>query len=366
MVYLILDTNIWIYLANGLDIATGKHSDQHFELLSSLQAFREKGEAIVLVNDVILAEWERNRRHTETQIEKLTKKLESSNDTFKDIKRYCGGADIDTVQRSYEDGLKAEIQKNVDHIKNVERFLTKGCVHIPIREEEKLKATNLSLEKKAPFHNNRNNTADAVILLSSAHYIDSLEPYGDGEEISAFFISNNIEDFANQKKTDFHPDIKNCIGNSVVKYERYLGKAISLSKSIIAEMNAYNEHQRWLVSIYFSCKGAFCAGNDDFTPWGYLDNEVAAKYKSAELFDDSQMTLFPELPIVPKADKMINYGECVICSTPHYECPECEELIANDHHETIVTCPNCSIKLDLSMEKGYVIIDDTNEDEMDE
>lgn len=43
MIYLILDTNNWIYLANGWDAGNDKHHDSlHFELLQSLSELRER------------------------------------------------------------------------------------------------------------------------------------------------------------------------------------------------------------------------------------------------------------------------------------------------------------------------------------
>jgi len=79
MIYLILDTNIWVYLANGLDPIENKDYDDdvHFGLLSSLKQLKENGDITVLVNDIVFREWMRNKEHCRAKIVKLNNKCES-------------------------------------------------------------------------------------------------------------------------------------------------------------------------------------------------------------------------------------------------------------------------------------------------
>ena len=69
MNYLILDTNIWIYLANGHYAQNAQHSEQtHSTLLSRLTEKLKNEEIRVVVNDIIVQEWDRNKEAKEIQI----------------------------------------------------------------------------------------------------------------------------------------------------------------------------------------------------------------------------------------------------------------------------------------------------------
>lgn len=357
MIYLVLDTNIWLYLANGLDSQSSKFtSDQHFKLLSSLISFKVKEEATILINDIVINEWNRNKVHTQKNIEKLSKKLDTVENTFKDIQKYAKhSSSLDIVKNDYIEGIKSEIIMNQQHIVAVEDFLFNQCIKIPTSNDVKLKVHDLSIENKAPFHNSKNNVADATILLSSAEYISNL-PYD--EHLSAFFVSNNVNEFANQEKNDFHPDISKLLGDdTILKYVRNLSDAVKLSESIIIEIEAYNEHQAWLASVAFACTTGYCQSNKDYTSWGYLDHTVKVEYKSNDLIDPNQLNLFPEIPITKKQDKHTECGECLLCGTIHLNCPECEELIANEFDDTF-SCPFCFT--DFIIEPGVLVVDNTN------
>ncbi|SDC24786.1 PIN domain-containing protein [Williamwhitmania taraxaci] len=59
-----LDTNIWIYLTK----------DTFFELWTKFKEMKENGEVKVLVNDIILKEWARNKP---TTIKTLTNNIKN-------------------------------------------------------------------------------------------------------------------------------------------------------------------------------------------------------------------------------------------------------------------------------------------------
>ncbi len=345
MIYLIVDTNIWLYLANGLDALTGKHcDDQHFKLLEELRQLKENNDICIIVNEVIFEEWKRNKEHCKLKIEKLKKKLNNPEEHFRELKKYVK-TEIQTLQTEYLEGIKLDIKENEEHIKKVEEFLFNDCIKAEITDKIKTTIFDLSVQKAAPFHNKKNNIADACILFSAREFIINQDFY---TEDSAIFVSNNFEDFTDSKnKDDFHPEIREILKPVLISYERILPKALKISKEIIIELEEYHKHEKWLDSISFSCKTSWCEGHKDFTPWGYLDNKIDIKYASDVLIDPRQLELFPDMPRPIRETRSVGIGSCVVCETLHTECPECGELTNIDDYLEEFECVECFTKLKL-------------------
>lgn len=365
MIYLILDTNIWVYLANGFDPVTERQQDNlHFSLLSSLKFHRDKRDITVLVNDIILNEWKRNKNHCETKVETLKNKLLHPNSPFSEISRYTN-TNIEELKVAYIEGLKKAIEENQKHINDVESFLYNDCVKIGIPDSVKLQIFELSVNNKAPFHNKKNNVADASILFGAAAYLsDKLS-----DDNTAIFVSYNFKDFTNgQDKKEFHPDIQEYLSHIDIKYEQLLPSALNLSRSIIAQVEEYYKHEAWLESIRFSCRSQYCYRTENYNAEGYLDSQLTVRADSDILFDPNQLSLFPDLPNIIRQPQVVNTGCCSICSTQHIECPECKELICIEDPDEIFQCLECGIELELRYDRksaeNSVFILDTYEEEI--
>jgi len=88
-------------------------------------------------------------------------------------------------------------QRNRNHIKEVEEFLKKECIEIPISDKVMKKISTFAMEKSvAPFLSDKNNFPDAVILYSAVEYLDDKLLI---DESRAIFVSNNYKDFASKK-----------------------------------------------------------------------------------------------------------------------------------------------------------------------
>lgn len=363
MIYLTLDTNIWLYLANGLDpISNSDNGNNHFELLDKLHDFVKREEIIILVNEVVIKEWERNKEHTKHRIKKLRRKADNPQQAFSEIRKYVS-RNVDEIEKEFIEGLEKDIELNEEHISKVEKFLKEACRIVPISDELKLKIFDLSISGKAPFHNKKNNIADASILFSIVSYFNE---HAGIDENQVIFVSNNIEDFTDGKnKDDFHPDIQKELKNQSIKYQRVLPAALELSKTILTEIEEHRRHEAWLESISFGCISELCVHSESFTPWGYLDKEIEVKYESDESIDPKQLDLFPELPRAPKRSKKIGMGECVICSSTHLICPECDELISIEEETEKFNCSQCCVRLQVIHDLApYVLVHDMKVDEI--
>ncbi len=195
-----------------------------------------EGKISILINDVILAEWERNKERCYDNIKKLQAKLQQKDSAFADISKYATG-DIKSLQNEYSTGLEKLIAENEQHIQDVKDFINNNCIKIPISQEVKLKIYELSLSNEAPFHNKKNNVGDAAILLSSVEYLkENLEK----DIFITIFVSNNIEEYTDGKNTnELHPQLINLIKPLEISFERVLPAALNISKKIISQMQEF-------------------------------------------------------------------------------------------------------------------------------
>lgn len=365
MLFLILDTNIWLYLANGLDPITNKHHDNlHFELLKTLKFHKEQNEICILINDIVIEEWKRNKEHSKLNIKKLTCKLSKSDNPFNDIKKYVKSG-IDTLQTEYAEGVKLEITTNEEHIQKVEQFLYNDCQKVEITPDLKMQIFDMSISRKAPFHNRKNNIADAAILLSAAQYLGNRHW---SEDSSAIFVSNNVDDFTDGKNRDeFHSEIKALLNHADITYQRILPAALKLSKEIIIQIDEHHKHEVWLNCISFKCMTSWCVESESHIPIGYLDKSIKVNYESEERRDPNQQELFfAEMPRIKREDKIVSYGHCLYCSTVHVSCPKCGELTYDEGNSDYFRCTICSASLKVKYDdrEGTIclFVNDTGEE----
>lgn len=362
MIYLILDTNVWLYLANGYDPISEKHHDDlHFNFLSSLKKLKDNGDIRILVNEIIFKEWERNRENSKLKIQNLSTKLKNPESAFSFIKKYVK-SEIKKLQEEYIHGLKSAIEANRIHIQNVEDFLYKDCLKIEISEALKLKIFDLSINKSAPFHNKKNNIADAAILLSASEYLKGRLFNG---ESSAIFVSNNFTDFTDGiNKSEFHPDIRELLTEEI-NYERLLPQALNLSTEIIKQIEEYNKYEYWFEKNTFVCDNPFCDGHDLMHQTGILSKQIKVIFEEGPSTDPNQLTLFPEIPQNQITDFITGMGYCSVCEELNIECPECFE-ISHVSHNNEFFCSHCYVRLEFKLrdtEKEYLYVHNGEETE---
>lgn len=368
MIYLILDTNIWLYLANGFDSRFDKidvSTDHHIELFQKLKEKNDSGEFTILVNSIIINEWNRNKKRAyafikqlEEQKKKLLADLIIQKDTLNtDIfKSLC--ASIDT-------SFEPKIRLNQEHIENVE-FLIQNSQIIPISDQVKLKVVDLAINKdKAPFVTNKNNFADAVILFSSLEYLQS----GITNPLErAVFVSNNYKEFGESANSNnFHPDFAETIINIQIEYHRHLKTLLSLTEDIQTEIDEFHFfiHDHYL---YFQCINNSCLpiSEEDEFKIVYFNGKVR-KARDAEKCDPNQLFLF-EMDHI-KAIKSASFshtGCCPTCLTNYVECPTCYNTLAELNENAQFFCMNCDqgFQIDSSLKKLDKIIFPISQDSL--
>lgn len=355
MVYLILDTNAWIYLANGDMISkSSKRSDHHFKLLAKLKEVTSNGTVTVLTNRIIIDEFDRNLSNAESHIERLKTRNAGRNSPFIEVRKYVKDENLlIPVEREYEKALLRDIIRNKNHVDEVRTFLRSNCVIVDVHDNIFIRASRLALEKRAPFHKGRNSFADACILLSAFSYLEfvKLAPHD-----IAIFVSNNISDFCDQRNTDqFHSDIARLIkGHLKIDFKRFLAECFSqVDNHFESFSSSYEEYVLSLNRTYI-CTEWRCSYKSDYSG---LFKSLALKVSDFEVFyDPNQLVLFNLNNRDHIAKRYIRIGECSICETIHLECPNCGSLISQFEVNRKEVCDNCEAEFILNQDMSIITV----------
>ncbi len=193
MLHLLVDTSTWLDLSKRRD---GRR------WILALQELVRQGDVELMVPDVVIDEYERNRERIETSM------TSSVAQRFKAIKQDLDdyGADADAAKvvddlARHAPLIGAMTTRNFDDV----LALLKSGRRLEPTEAEQLKVVARGLAKQAPFHRSRNSVADALLAelyATASAAAKSDEPYA--------FVTTNSEDFssATGDKRRPHPDLE--------------------------------------------------------------------------------------------------------------------------------------------------------------
>ncbi len=222
-----LDTNIWIYLTK----------DTFFELWTKFKEMKENGEIKVIVNDLILKEWARNKS---TTIKTLTSNIKNEYKSALNLSNYLQGdarANYLQIISEYKDEAN-RIKKAVERVEEVEAFM-KTCTIIETTQEQKLFIAELSTNKNPPFQNNKNNFNDALILRNICEFVDNGAP----ALYDLIYVSNNPDDFIDKDTKEVHQDLFRDLKPIRLKNVTELGEALKLAPELIEDFDEWIEIQ---------------------------------------------------------------------------------------------------------------------------
>ena len=227
MTNIALDTNIWIYLTK----------DTFYELWLKLKEMKEKDEIRIIVNDVLLLEWERNKGNT---IDTLITNLKNEYSSAKNLSHYLDEphkTDYLRIVSEYKDE-EIRVDRAKKRVEEVETFM-KSCKIIEVTEEQKMFIANLAINKKAPFQNNKNNFNDALILRNIFEYSDNTIP----NLYDLIYVSNNPDDFIDKATSEVHSTILEGLNPKRLKNVKDLGHALHLAPELIADFDDWLDYQ---------------------------------------------------------------------------------------------------------------------------
>jgi hypothetical protein len=356
MLHLIFDTNTLIYLSNGYDPLKRRFDVKlQAPLLNKLLAGVTNRQTAVFVSEISINEFNRNKEHTKNYIKALQNKLDHAQSDFTQIFEYAN--DKNQVQETlinYRAGIIDRINRAKRHIANTEAFIEQYCKVIPVTTVTESLAIELSLKKLPPFHNNKNNIADALILFSVDSYLHKNYSKTKGDFI---FISNNTEEFCEKDIDSFHPEIAARLKFKNLKFSRILASSVKLVEMFPSAIQKVFD-QFHTSDKRFECTQPYC--DDYLTESGKYTALYKVLDEERTSFDPLQLNLFPSIPIAIPVPKYRKFGWCITCGTQHIECPYCSMNTEFDPYG-VSTCDFCFSEFKVNSEREEVeIIQDSS------
>ena len=183
--FLLLDTNIWICLAN---------EPKKFSELSSLSIITASNNYQLLIPDPVEIEFQRNDLQTlESFRSKYQKNLGESYRTFKNIflNQESSINDLNKLKQQAEislGGLGSSLPTNGDIIKNLFQSAEQAATSHLMSE-----AASRCLNHTPPASSERSSVGDCLIWLSILEYLDKGDVY---------FCTDNAKDFSEKNRKD--------------------------------------------------------------------------------------------------------------------------------------------------------------------
>ncbi len=238
---LLIDTSVWLDLAKD---------HRHLPLLDALFAMTESDEIELILPQIVLDEFARNRDRV------MASSSASLSSHFKRVREAI-------TQFGPEEGREATLEQlnEVDHriatggeavneaIGLIEKLFSTS-MPIPVSENIKARAADRAIAKVAPFHRQMNGIGDSIIIET---YIDALSER-EGDNVFAF-VTHNIHDFS-QKGADTrlpHLDLAGLFDAVHSRYSTNLGALLNeFASDLIEEVTferEYNQEPRQLSKL---------------------------------------------------------------------------------------------------------------------
>jgi hypothetical protein len=226
---------MWIFIAQ--DIFPGA--------LSQLEKLVDTGKLTILVPEQVKEEWDNGKADKVRSHYKNGIKGALTNS--KNLKEYLSGEDrkvleglIESVNRKKDEYA---VDKANEYISRVEELIKKGDT-CPTTNDNKIKAFEMGIAKKAPFHK-KDSFGDAVIVLSTVKHLQ------EHEIKKAYFITGNKNDFGEPgNESELHPDLKGLFESVELQYSINVKEIFRLIDEMIVTVEEVQEVERINKEMY--------------------------------------------------------------------------------------------------------------------
>jgi hypothetical protein len=215
MLRLLIDTSVW------LDLAKRRDGQKWIVPLRLLQ-FQKKVE--LLVPSLVIEEFERNRPRAEAAV--TASVLERFRLLRQDLREY-GGDERQQWLEEMTHQIPFVSAMTLQNFSEVSELLRRGRSLEPTKSDHE-RVIRRALEKKAPFHREKNSVADALLIELYNTEVNrkdtAKDQYG--------FVTSNYQDFSapNGDRRQPHPDIA---GLFVSQRSRYLYDVSGLNEVLV-------------------------------------------------------------------------------------------------------------------------------------
>ncbi|MFD2938489.1 PIN domain-containing protein [Flavobacterium sp.] len=231
MTKLLIDTCVWLDLAKTL---------KGEETLNLLCEFLDQGEVTLILPQIILAEFDRNK---ERIILDAGKSLSSHFRKVKEMVTEHAKSESKTHILSELDDIDKKIptlsENAIISIAKIESIF-KNAEIFDITDSIKLRAAQRAIDKKAPFHLSKNSMGDSLIIECYNEYKEQ----NSAQDFNIAFVTHNINDFSikngNQKLP--HEDLKEIFNSPKYQYFINLAEALYLiNPDLVEDFNYEND-----------------------------------------------------------------------------------------------------------------------------
>jgi PIN domain len=215
MFKILVDTCVWLDLA--------KDYQQQAILVALEELVRERNMALILPRTVV-DEFARNKTRV---IEESGRGLSSTLKRAKEAVERFGDRRRKRIVLDQLNDVDHRLptlgEAAVDTVSRIEKLFARTPI-VEISDAVKLRAAQRAIDKRAPFHRQRNGIDDAILIEV---YVDAVE--AKVTERSRFaFVTHNIKDFSHPNASNKlpHPDIAACFSRVRSLYFITLGEAL--------------------------------------------------------------------------------------------------------------------------------------------
>jgi hypothetical protein len=215
MFHLLIDTCVWLDLAKD---------HQQESLLSVLEELVKQKQVSVILPRTIIEEFARNKtRVAEDSCRSLSSVLKRVKEA---VNKFGDGRGKKMALDQLNDvDHKIPIlgEAAVGTIARIEKLFA-GSAIIELTDEIKLKAAQRAIDKKAPFHKQRNGMNDAILIEEYANIIKTNNAAG----VRFAFVTHNTSDFSHPNSSNKlpHPDIAGNFSRIKSLYSISLGETL--------------------------------------------------------------------------------------------------------------------------------------------
>lgn len=231
MASLIIDTSSWIQLAKP------KFSG----ILGGLTQLIEDERLEILSNQILIDEWNRNK---EKAIDNIKSSIRSHAKSALKISEFISldeAAILNEIIGKYSQ-TEAELLEIANlHYDKVDKLINE-CTLITISDNLKIRMSERAVSKKSPFHNSKNNMADALIIFSAIDWVDENKQI----QTDLLFVTRNHTEFALPNCPEVvHPEILEDRKKSNLLFTNDIGRIIKLFDDNVENGQTQLEYQLW-------------------------------------------------------------------------------------------------------------------------
>lgn len=180
---LLVDTCVWLDLAKD-------HRQE--PIIAALEDLVRTREVEIIVPQIVLSEFERNKARVTAETRRIFQShirlVRQAVDRFGDDESKSKTLH-DLAAVNHKIGITTEaINNSIDRIHSLLKF----APTVPTSDSIKQRVTERAILKTAPYHRNRNNVADAILIEI---YADQLST-GSGKNMEYAFVTQNTKDFS--------------------------------------------------------------------------------------------------------------------------------------------------------------------------